>query len=106
MFTVNLADGSLHLVNDTTDPDAVLAFRGGYAQAYAKSILPIVGDTDAHENLGVVVKLMGDAPSTGTQASISMTLDGATYPHRDPELPIYNTAPPLTVGSLDGPAGG
>src|SRR6266849_3267506 len=106
IFTVNVADGSRHLVNDITDPDAVLAFRGGYAQAYAKTILPIVGDTDAHEKLGVVVTLMDDAPSIIIQGGISMTLDGTTYPNGSASLHIDNSAPPVTVVTLDGPAGG
>jgi hypothetical protein len=108
IFTVNIADGSLHLVNDATDlsGQSVLAFRGGYAQAYVKSILPVVGDLDAHWDRGVVVKLMDDAPSTVTPASISMTLDGTTYPNGDPKLHIDVSAPPVTMVSLDGPAGG
>src|SRR2546427_11644647 len=49
---------------------------------------------------------MDAAPSTVTPASISMTLDGTTYPNGDPKLHIDVSAPPVTMVTLDGPAGG
>src|SRR2546425_3715297 len=52
IFTVKTPDGSGHLVNDISDLDSVLAFRGGPAQAYSKSILPILGGTHRAGKLG------------------------------------------------------
>jgi hypothetical protein len=109
IFTVNIADGSLHLVNDATDlsGEAIPAFRGGYAQAYIKSILPVNGDPAAPlEQQTVVVHLLDDAPSTVTQASISMTLDGKNYPNGDANLHIDASGLPLTVVTLNPPAPG